>query len=99
MNVTMIRAKVKPEGVDALQDSVKAWFAAIDRAQPKGIRYASCQVAGEATFVILVGLEDGVENPLPAVPGFEDFQANLQSHIAEPPVVEQLAVAGSYNLF
>jgi hypothetical protein len=99
MNVTMIRATVKPEGVDALQDEVKAWFAAIDRAQPKGVSYASCQVSGEATFVILLGLEDGAENPLPAVPGFEDFQANLQGHLAGPPVVEQLAVVGSYNLF
>jgi hypothetical protein len=47
----------------------------------------------------LLQLEEGIENPLAAVPEFREFQANLKDWIAEPPTTEQLTVVGSYNLF
>jgi hypothetical protein len=57
------------------------------------------QLPDSATFVILLQLEEGIENPLAAVPEFREFQANLKDWIAEPPTTEQLTVVGSYNLF
>ena len=99
MNVTMIRARLKPDSVGEAETAVKAMFAAIDRAAPEGIRYASCRLPDGESVVALLGLEDGIENPLGDIPEFKDFQENLQGWLAEPPVVEPLTVMGSYNLF
>ena len=99
MSVTMIRAKVKAERVADVEAAATTMFSAIEQAQPEGVRYASCRLADSATFVILLQLEEGIENPLAAVPEFREFQANLKVWIAEPPTTEQLTVVGSYNLF
>lgn len=99
MSVMMIRAKVKEERVADVEAAATAMFSAIERARPEGVRYASCRIADSATFVILLQLEEGTENPLTAVPEFGEFQANLRDWIAEPPVTERATVVGSYNLF
>jgi hypothetical protein len=99
MIVTTIRAKVKDETVADVEAAVTRMSSAIEIAQPERVRYASCRLADGATFVILLQVEEGVENPLLAVPEFSEFQANLKTGIAEPPIVEQVTVIGSYNLF
>jgi hypothetical protein len=99
MNVTMLRAKVKAERVADVEAAVRTMFSAIEQAQPKGIRYASSRLSDGATFVILLGLEDGIENPLPSVPASREFQEDLKNWLAEPPIPEELTVVGSYNLF
>jgi hypothetical protein len=95
----MLRADVKPEDGADVEAAVAKMFAAIEQAQPEGVRYASCRLAGSSTFVILLQLADGIENPLPAVPEFKEFQANLPNWLAKAPAPEQLTVVGSYNLF
>ena len=99
MSVMMIRAKVKDESVADVEAEVGKMFSAIEKAEPQGVRYASCRLADGSTFVILPELEDGTENPLPAVPEFRQFQESLRGWISEPPVPEQLTVVGSYRLF
>ena len=47
---------------------------------------------------MLLALE-GDENPLAAIREFREFQAALPQYLAGPPVVEQLDVLGSYDLF
>jgi hypothetical protein len=42
---------------------------------------------------------EGIENPLPAIPEFRDFPANLGQWLAAPPVPDQMTVVGSYRLF
>jgi len=44
MNALMIRSKVKAEHVPDLEAAVKRVFAALQQAQPNGIRYASCRL-------------------------------------------------------
>jgi hypothetical protein len=99
MSVMMLRVDVKPESVADVEAAVTKMFAAVDAAQPKGVRYASCRVAGRDTFVILLQLDEGIENPLPAVPEFREFQQDIKHWIAAPPAPEQIDVVGSYNLF
>jgi hypothetical protein len=99
MSVVMIRARVKDESVAEVESAAKAMFAAIDEAQPQGIRYASTKLPDGVTFVILLAVEDGIENPLPAVPAFREFQQNLPGWLVEPATPEPLTVVGSYNLF
>jgi hypothetical protein len=99
MSVMMLRAAVKAESVDEVEAAAKAMFAALDRDQPQGIRYASAKLADGVTFVILLQVDEGIENPLPAVPEFQEFQASLPGWLAGPPTPEQLTLVGSYNLF
>jgi hypothetical protein len=99
MNVMMIRPTVKTESVDELEVAVEKMFAAIEQAKPEGVRYASCKLADGVTFVVLLALDGGIDNPLLAVPEFREFQENLRKWIVEPPIPDQLTVLGSYRLF
>lgn len=99
MSVMMMRAKVRSEQAGQVEAAVAKVFAAIDAAQPEGIRYASCRLPDGETFVIFLELDEGTDNPLPGLPEFRDFQAGLAGWLAEPPVQENLSVVGSYRLF
>jgi hypothetical protein len=65
----------------------------------RGVRYASCKLPDDETFVVLLQLDNDEENPLVTVPAFKDFQAARQSWVDGAPVVEELAPVGSYRLF
>lgn len=68
MNVIMIRPKVKPESVHEIEAAIEKTFAAIEQAKPEGVRYASSKLADGVTFMVLLALDEGIENPLLAVP-------------------------------
>lgn len=95
----MVRSKVKATQVADVEAGIKRLFAALAEAQPEGIRYASCRLADGVTYVVLLEIEEGVENPLPALPAFQAFQETLKTSMVEPPIAEQLTVSGSYRLF
>ena len=99
MSVIMVRSTVKPECVDEAEVAVKEMFAAIAEAAPNGIRYAAGKVGDGNAFFALLEVEDGVDNPLPALPAFVAFQSKLGQWIAEPPTPAPLTVLGSYRLF
>src|SRR5258708_20635205 len=99
MNTLMIRSKVKAEHVPDLEAAVKRVFAALQQAQPNGIRYASCRLPDGVTYVAILEIDDGVNNPLPTLPEFRAFQENLKNWVAEPPSSQQGTVIGSYRLF
>ena len=90
---------VKPACVAEVQAGVNKMFAAIEQAQPEGVRYSSSRLPDGVTFLAQLELRDGIENPLPQIPAFREFQENLKQWIAEPPVPEQLTVVGSYRAF
>jgi hypothetical protein len=99
MNILMVRSKVKTTHVTEVEAGIKRLFAALHQAQPEGIRYASCRLADGVTYVALLEIDEGVDNPLPTLPEFREFQENLKTWMAEPPTGEQLTVSGSYRLF
>jgi hypothetical protein len=99
MTVLMFRASVKDEKVAEVDAAAQAMFSAIDEAQPQGVRYASSKLPDGTTYVILLAVEDGVENPLPTVPAFRRFQEGLRDWVTEPAKPEPLTVVGSYRLF
>lgn len=99
MQVMMFRARVRAEQAEEVEASVRRMFAAIEREQPKGVRYASCRLADGVTYVILLQLTEGTDNPLAALPEFQQFQQGLKGQLAEPPTQDQLTVVGSYGLF
>ena len=99
MSLMMVRAKVKDESVAEVEVEAEKMFTAIAEAEPGGVRYALCKLADGVRFVVLLEVDDEVENPLLSLPEFNEYQANLKDWIAEPPMVEQLTVVGSYRLF
>jgi hypothetical protein len=98
MTVVLMRARAKPEHVGKIGPAAQTMFAAIKEEKPEGIRYTAYRVGD--TFVILLELEDGIENPLPAIAAVRSFQGELQGGwLAEPPLMEQLMVVGDYRSF
>ena len=51
------------------------------------------------TFVALLQLDDGVENPLPGFPEFREFLEGVEASRAEPANVQPMTVIGSYRMF
>lgn len=99
MSVLMVRQKVKDGSVDEAEQAVRDLFVTLDRMRPEGLHYASTRVADSSTFVILFELADGIDDPRLAIPQFQQFQERLQGWVDGPPVIEQLEVVGTYNLF
>jgi hypothetical protein len=99
MSVTMVRQKVKDGSVEAAGAAARDLFATLDRVRPEGLRYASTRVVDSSTFVALIELADGIEDPRPAIPEFQRFLEQLKGLVDGPPVIEHLDVVGSYNLF
>jgi hypothetical protein len=99
MSVTMIRQKVKEGSIEEGEAGVRELFATLDRVRPEGLRYASTRVADSSTFVILIELDEGIEDPRESIPEYQEFLEQLKGWVDGPPVIEQLDVVGSYNLF
>jgi hypothetical protein len=99
MNVLMVRAKIREENVADARVAIEKVIQALERAQPPGVRYASCLLGDGVTFVALLELEDDGGHPLRAFPAYQEMVENLKQWYAEPPAVEQMTVTGSYGLF
>ncbi len=99
MSVQMAKAKIKPDRISDVQAAASKLFAAIDAAQPEGIRYAWLRLADGETFVAVAQADDGVENPIPSLPEYGELQERLKRGLAGPPEGQPLTVIGSYRLF
>jgi hypothetical protein len=99
MSVMLLHQKVKDGNVEEAEAAARELFATLDRVRPEGIRYASTRVADSSTFVALLELDDGHEDPRQAIPEYARFLEQLTDWVEGPPAIEQLDVVGSYNLF
>jgi hypothetical protein len=99
MNVQMAQARIKTDRVSDVHAATQKMFAAINAAQPEGIRYASLLGADGETFLAVVQVDDGVENPIPGFPEFRELQEVVDGARAEPNTVQGWTVVGSYRLF
>ncbi|MEV0714253.1 hypothetical protein [Asanoa sp. NPDC050611] len=99
MKLVMVRANVRPERVDDIEEAGRTLFAAIERERLQGIRYASVRLPDGVTYLNLLALDDGIANPLPSLPEARQFQEQLKGWLAGPATSEPLTVIGSYRLF
>jgi hypothetical protein len=99
MSLQMAKAKIKTESVTDVQVAAKKMFAALDAAQPEGIRYAWLVLPDGETFVALVQADDGVVNPIPGFPEFRKLQEVVEAARSGTSDVQPLTVIGSYRLF
>jgi hypothetical protein len=100
MPVVIVSYQVKEDSVPDVEAGIARMMTAIKQAQPPGIRYALAKLPDGVSFVGLLELADGVENPLPTIPAAAEFQGNLAGWVTgEPPVPAPLEVVGSYRWF
>jgi hypothetical protein len=98
MDLMTIRARIKPERDTDVRQAAAELFAAVERAQPPNLRYGSCQLA-DRTYLILLQVADGTENPLPGLPEFHRFQEVLRDSAEGPSVPMPAEIVGGYRLF
>ncbi|GAB2592799.1 hypothetical protein GCM10027168_27210 [Streptomyces capparidis] len=99
MTVLMISYDVAEEGVPEVTEAIEAAFAEVAAQRPDGIRYACLRRAGGNEFVALLGLDEGVENPLPGIAAARRLQATVAKWAVGPaPTPRRLTVVGDYRL-
>jgi hypothetical protein len=95
--MTEVLMRARPGHAGKIESAAQSMFAAIRQEMPEGIRYTAYR-SGDS-FLILLELKDGIENPLPAIAAVQSFQEELREWLAEPPSMEQLTVVGDYRSF
>jgi hypothetical protein len=99
MSVLMVQSKIRAERVADVQAGVKRMIVALDAAQPEGTRYASLLLPDGQTLVALLQVDDGVANPLPDLPEYQELLKLVEGSRAEPAFVQYWTLTGSYRLF
>jgi hypothetical protein len=99
MRVRMVESKIDAEGVADVEAAVEKLRLALDAAQPEGIRYASFFLPDGETFVKLVQVEDGLDNPLQDLEEYQELLEVVEDSRAHPPSVQSWSIVGSYRLF
>ena len=63
------------------------------------MRYAATSLSDGVTVLAFLERDPGQEHPLREFHAYVEFVENLKDWYAEPPVVENMRVVGSYRLF
>jgi len=97
MKTIMVRYKTSSkENADTNAALVRAVFEELHARAPGGIRYTSYRADDGVSFVH-VATHEGPAEALTGLPAFKEFQREIKSRCAEPPVVTELSVVGSYG--
>lgn len=88
MTVQMVRFTTTEANVADVETAIASLIDAIDEAQPAGTRYAATKLADGSTFLLILELAGGVENPLPSIPEAREFQQQMATWADEPPAPE-----------
>ncbi|MFL9680685.1 MULTISPECIES: putative quinol monooxygenase [Streptomyces] len=94
----MIRYTVRPEHAERSVALLRAVYADLERARPRGLRYDTFRVDGGGGFLALIESEgDPVAAPHHRLASFQRYRAALSEICAEPPTVAYLDEVGSYR--
>jgi len=95
--IRVVRYTTTPSTRDTNAHLVSAVYSALEEAKPDGLRYATLQVGEQPSFLHIAVL-DGDENPLPALPAFQEFQRDLAARVVAAPDAQSATLVGSYRL-
>ncbi|MFF5992678.1 hypothetical protein [Prauserella flavalba] len=99
MPVQLVRFTTREADAPAVEQATETMLAALRRARPHGTRFAACKLADGVTFVNLLELDEGVDNPLPGIPECRAYQQRIPEWALEPSGPQPVTVLGSYELF
>lgn len=98
MSVFIVSYEVKEDRAAEVRAEVGKLMAAVAEERPAGVRYTMATLPDGVTFVGLLELADGVDNPLPGIAAARDFQRKLADWVVgEPPVPRPLTIEGEYR--
>jgi hypothetical protein len=99
VTVLMVRYQVREDAVDEVDAAIGRLVDALRDARPAGTRYALGRMADGVTYVGLLELEEGVDNPLPGLSEARDLQQVLAAAVVDgPPAPQPFTVVGAYGL-
>ncbi len=93
---SVIRYRTRPEAAEENVRLVKAVYAALAKARPRGLEYATYRLDDGVSFVHIAQLPDD-GNPLAALPEFAEFQREIAERCVEQPMASGATVVGSYT--
>jgi hypothetical protein len=93
--VVVVRYKTKPDRADENQALIEKVFAELHASEPGGLRYMTFRLGDGVSFVHVASVEG--ENPLATLASFAEFQRQVADRCAEPPLVMDATVVGSYG--
>jgi hypothetical protein len=96
MTVQIVRFTAEPTDVPDVEAAIEAMVAAIHRERPAGTRFTSWKLADGVTFLNVLELAEGVENPMPGIAECRAYQQMLAHWVAEPPSPQPVSVVGTY---
>ena len=85
----------RPEAGDENERLVRDVFRQLADEKPDGLHYLVLRLA-DGGFVHVVVL-DGDDNRLTGLDNFREFQRDIDSRVAAPPVLNPASVVGSYG--
>jgi hypothetical protein len=97
MRVITLRSKIRQDSLANVEGALEKMLSAIEQARPTGVRFTSCRLTDGNTFVNVLELDEGADNPLPLLPAAEEFRQNLRNWVVEAPVREEFEVVGAYR--
>jgi hypothetical protein len=94
----LVRYRVKPDRVEENAALVEAVYAELEAVRPAGFRYVTVVLDDGVSFVHLATTEEGEAAPLPGLPAFQRFVADIADRCDEPPQTTRVGRAvGSYG--
>jgi hypothetical protein len=94
----LVRYRVKPDRVEENASLIEGVYAELDALQPEGFRYMTVVLDDGVSFVHLATTADGAVAPLPDLPAFQRFVAEIADRCDEPPQTTRVGRAvGSYG--
>jgi hypothetical protein len=96
VTVQIVCFTVDRTDVPDVEAAIGTMVAAIHRERPSGTRFTSWKLADGVTFLNVLELAEGVENPLPVIPECRAYQQRLAQWVAEPPRPQPVTVVAGY---
>jgi hypothetical protein len=93
----IVRYTTSPETADENERLVRDVFTELAESAPPGLRYATFRLEDGVTFVHVV-LTEGDAEPLPELPEFQAFQADIGDRAVTGPTPAAATLVGSYGL-
>jgi hypothetical protein len=95
MTTTVVQYKVRQDAVALNEELLREAFAELEQVRPAGLRYRVLVLDDGVSFVHIVEYEG--ENPLPAIPSFKRYLADVRGRLQGEPAVGQASELGSID--
>ena len=95
MMQTLIRYQTKPEKTEENKRLIQDVFRELHAAAPEGVRYVSFS-DDDGNFFHFVTVQSE-ENPIPELPAFKRFQAEIKDRCASAPEFHEVTIVGNYR--